>query len=248
MTASTPARSTAPLRRLPWATLTLAALACLVQTHAAWGQALEFHRPSVNTQGEVWRLFTAHLTHFSQDHLIWDVAALLILGLLAECENRRGFALTLAGSSLAIGLGVWALQPQFETYRGLSGLDSALYGLVCARLLLEGWRARHGFSVALGVLALAGFALKCGAELTSGSTIFANGLDETASASLPPRAFQSAPAPASYAPVPLAHLLGLLSGIAVAASEKIPRRLRSPIPSGKSLADFPQGGTGILPV
>jgi rhomboid family GlyGly-CTERM serine protease len=195
------------MRRLPWITLALAVLACLVQTSPALGAALEFSRTAVNTHGEVWRFLTAHLTHFGTDHLRWDVAALLILGVMAEHENRRGFAVTLLGSALAIGLGVWMGQPNFETYRGLSGVDSALYGLVCARLVRDGRRARHGFSIAVGVLALAGFALKCGAELTSGATVFANGGDA-----------------AGYSPVPLAHLIGLAAGIAGATWEHIKAR------------------------
>src|SRR5690606_34663144 len=109
----------------------------------------------------LWRLLTAHFAHFGADHLTWDVAALVILGSMAERDERRRFALTLAAAAFAIGVGVWAWQPQFETYRGLSGLDSALFGLVCARLVAEGWRVRHGFSIALGTLALVGFALKC---------------------------------------------------------------------------------------
>ncbi|MEY4489693.1 MAG: hypothetical protein RIQ79_2201 [Verrucomicrobiota bacterium] len=196
------------MRRIPWITLALAALACLVQASPALGAALEFRRAAVNTHGELWRLVTAHLAHFGADHLRWDVAALLILGVMAERENRRRFAFTLSVAALAIGLGVWLGQPHFETYRGLSGIDSALYGLVCARLLADGWRVRHGFSIAVGGLALAGFALKCGAELTSGATVFANAAAD------------------HYAPVPLAHLIGLAAGIAGATWEKLPRRKR----------------------
>ncbi len=225
-----------PLHRIPWITLLIAAFAGLVATSPAWGAALEFQRAAVTCRGELWRLLTAHLTHFGADHLAWDVAALLILGAMTECENRRGFALTIGGAALAIGLGVWMGQPQFETYRGLSGVDSALYGLVCARLLADGWRARHTFSIVLGGLALAGFALKCGAELTGGATVFAKSGDPGCVSVV------------AYAPVPLAHLIGLAAGIAGAGWERLPRRtprsakgstssLTGPCPGAAALVD-----------
>lgn len=184
------------MRRLPWITLALAGFACLAHASPALTAALEFRRAAVNEGGEWWRLLTAHLAHFGADHLRWDVAALLILGAMTERADRGRYALTLAAAALAIGAGVWAWQPQFASYRGLSGLDSALFGLVCGRLIADGRRARHGFSAALGALALVGFALKCGAELASGATVFA---DSTAG---------------GYAPVPLAHLIGLVVGLA----------------------------------
>lgn len=187
------------MRRLPWLTLALAGFACLVHTNPALTAALEFHRSTVNEDGQLWRLVTAHFTHFGANHLVWDVAALLILGTMAERDNSRHLAVTLAVAALAIGVGVWAWQPQFASYRGLSGLDSALFGLVCGRLVADGWRSRHDFSVAVGALALTGFALKCGAELASGATVFA------------------ADADAGYAPVPLAHVIGLVVGLASAA-------------------------------
>ncbi len=190
------------MRRLPWITLVLASLAGLAHASPTLTAAWEFHRAAVNEGGELWRLFTAHLAHFGADHLAWDVAALLVLGTMAEREDRRAFALTLALAATLIGLGVWLTQPALATYRGLSGLDSALYGLVCARLIATGRRQRHTFTVTLGAAALAGFALKCAAEFASGQTVFAAGAD--------------------YAPVPLAHLLGLLSGLTVAVLSRRP--------------------------
>ena len=186
------------MRRLPWLTLLVAALAGLVHASPVLTAACEFDRASV-ARGEVWRLFTAHLAHFGADHLAWDAAALLILGIMTEARDRRAFAATLGLAAFTIGAGVWLWQPQFTSYRGLSGLDSALFGLACARLVADGLRVRHAFSVSLGTLALTGFALKCGAELATGATVFADG------------------GGSAYAPVPFAHLIGLAAGIAAVA-------------------------------
>lgn len=183
------------MKRLPFVTLTLAAVAMALGLAPALADTFALDR-SAFTNGEVWRLLTGHLTHFDNDHLVWDVVALLVLGGLAELDSRRAVVWTLAIAAAAIGVSVVVLQPQFDSYRGLSGLDSALFGLVIARLGLDGWRQRHGFSMALAGLAGGGFLAKTGWEFAVGDTLFAVG--------------------ATYAPVPLAHLVGLLAGIGVA--------------------------------
>jgi rhomboid family GlyGly-CTERM serine protease len=187
------------LSRLPWLTFLLGGLALLAHASPALSSALELRREAL-AAGEGWRIFTGHLTHFGRDHLQWDLAALLLLGALSESRDRRRFAGTLSLAACAIGTAVIVWQPQFSSYRGLSGLDSALFGLVCVDQITEGRRARHAFSVWLGGLALSGFALKCGFEILAGTTVFADPA-------------QGAP----YHPVPLAHLLGALIGIGCGA-------------------------------
>jgi rhomboid family GlyGly-CTERM serine protease len=201
--------------RVPWLTLAFSALALAVHHIPALTLGWQFDRTAV-PHGQLWRFFTAHLTHFGTDHLRWDVIAFLVLGTMVERVSRSAFLLTLALSAALITLGVWIAQPQFTTYRGLSGIDSALFGFVVTHLLSEGRRARHGFSIAVGTLALTAFAAKCIFELTTQTTVFV----ETTTA---------------FAPVPLAHLIGLLAdaatvarGAAAASSEKkVGRGLRS---------------------
>lgn len=83
---------------------------------------------------------------------------------------------------------------QFD--RGLSGLDCALVGLLAASLL------RHGQPLAAGggVLVLIGFAAKCVFELVTAQTVFATG--------------------DGYAPVPLAHLMGLAAGLVASLARR----------------------------
>lgn len=183
------------MKRLPWFTLGFSALTLAVHFAPALGNVLQFDRAAV-AHGQVWRFFTAHLTHFGDDHLRWDLLAFVVLGSLAEGISRTAFLTTLGAAAPIITAGVWASQPQFATYRGLSGIDSALFGVVVASLFVAGWRDRHRFSIAIGGLALAGFAAKCAFELTTGGTVFV----DTGGA---------------FAPVPLAHLLGMLTGVAV---------------------------------
>ena len=91
---------------------------------------------------------------------------------------------------------LWCWQPQFAVYRGLSGLDSAFFGLLAASLLTRGQTP----ATIVGSLALAGFAAKSVFELATSQTVFAAGV--------------------GYAPVPLAHLVGLVSGIVVALAAR----------------------------
>jgi rhomboid family GlyGly-CTERM serine protease len=183
------------MKKLPRITLTLALLALGIATFPALTSLLELDRDALR-QGQLWRIATGHLTHFDWDHLTWDLCALLLLGTMAELEHRRAMAATLVASALTIGVAVLAFQPQFTHYRGLSGIDSALFGLVVTQLGLTGYRERHAFTLTIAALALTAFTLKCGFELTIAQTLFTTAT--------------------TYAPVPLAHLVGAATGVAVA--------------------------------
>jgi len=177
--------------RIPVVTLALAIVAVVVPLVPGWPAHLEFDRVAI-AQGEWWRGLTGHLTHFESNHLAWDVGALLLLGSAAERENRRRLVWTLLGSAAAISTAVWWWQPHFGQYRGLSGVDSALFGLVAGALV----RRRRFASTLVGSLALVGIAGKSALELATGSAVFATA--------------------GNYAPVPLAHLVGLAMGLAMA--------------------------------
>lgn len=186
---------TPDMKLIPWWTLAFSALAVAIHCIPALTLGWQFDRAAV-AHGQIWRFFTGHLTHFGTDHLRWDLLAFAVLGAMAERISRSAFLVTLALSASVISLGVWIAQPQFVTYRGLSGIDSALFGFVLADVLAAGLRQRHRFSIFVGTLALAGFAAKCAYELTTGGTVFVDSAG-------------------SFAPVPLAHLLGLAAGAGV---------------------------------
>jgi rhomboid family GlyGly-CTERM serine protease len=151
----------------------------------ALGDRLELDRAAV-ARGEVWRLLTCHWTHWTPDHLLWDSLAFLVLAFLCEARVGRGRLLAaVAGSALAVSAAVWFL-PEIETYRGLSGIDSALFVLLAVSLMRE--RPLAG-------LALAAFLGKSAWEVATGSTLFVDA--------------------ASFVPVPLAHLVGGAWGMIV---------------------------------
>src|SRR5262245_25514413 len=122
--------------RLPFVTLAVAGAATALHVSPTTTAHLQFDRAAL-AAGEWWRLFTGHLTHFDANHLVWDVGMLLALGFVTERESGSRCAWALALAAAAISGAVWWWQPQFTTYRGLSGLDSALFGLFAGKLLLR---------------------------------------------------------------------------------------------------------------
>ena len=181
----------------PALTLLLSAAAVLVMA-CGLSSALQYDRAAV-AAGEGWRLVTAHWTHWNFDHAAWDVVALLALGAVCERRDRRRFVATLAASIAAVGAGLWLLLPDMPTYRGLSGVDSALAGLLAASLLRESVAERRWSRAVIVVVVAGGFVVKTEIEMHAGSSLF---VDSGA---------------AGFVPVPLAHVLGAAAGVAVGA-------------------------------
>lgn len=179
--------------RFPTLTLLLSVLVIGLALTPGAAPALQFDRTALAT-GELWRGLTAHFVHFNSSHLVWDLLMLIVLGALTEQLSRRGLALTLAASALTISASVWIIQPSLATYRGLSGVDCALFGYVLASFLQRarqrGDRPLELVTIASGLFVLA----KTVFEFATGQTLFADTHDV-------------------FVPVPLAHLVGLLSGV-----------------------------------
>ena len=167
-------------------TLCVVAAAVLAGLVPGVAALLEYDRTAIEA-GELWRLVTCHLTHLSLDHLVWDGLTFLALGAACERRGRRGFVLALAASAVAIPAALFVLDPGLAVYRGLSGLDMALAGLLAACELERRPRVAGA--------ALAALAAKLVYELAAGGVLFVR-LDGAEA-------------------VPLAHLAGAAIGAAV---------------------------------
>ncbi len=152
---------------------------------------LQYDRTAI-LDGEIWRAFTGHITHWSQSHLFWDVLVFAVLAGIAESFNRWRFFLCLAVSSLVITLLNLALLPEMIYYRGLSGIDSALFMLLLSMFYRRN-RSINNRQKMLYVFPAALFIGKSTYELATGQTLFvqSSGL---------------------FISVPLAHLAGALVG------------------------------------
>jgi rhomboid family GlyGly-CTERM serine protease len=219
--------------RLPLATLCLSLLAVsawLVSPSASW---LEYHRGSI-AGGQLWRLLTGHWTHFSADHLRWNVVAFAILGAALERNGRRRFLVTALGAALLLPPALWLVHPELIRYRGLSGIDSALYGALAIQLV-RGRPDRRRWASPLAALVLLALLAKAGIELVFSTTLFVDAGDS------------------GFAPVPLVHLVGGIWGVIAGRIDlsRVPRRsprellagCRCPFEVGIGRRDGPAAGS-----
>jgi rhomboid family GlyGly-CTERM serine protease len=116
--------------------LLLPILVCLALsvTPDAFAAHLVYDREAI-LNGEVWRLWTAHLVHFSFQHAASDALVLLAATTLAQrLASPRMVCCTLAIGAPAISLGLLLAVPDMTEYRGASGL-AVMMSVLCAGLL-----------------------------------------------------------------------------------------------------------------
>lgn len=179
------------MKRFPWITVALVALSASASFIPA--EALEYDRARV-AAGEVWRLLTGQMVHWTARMASFDLGMLLGLGIWLEVRGDR----RLAVAALALGggltaLAVHALSPDLLTYRGSSGVASALFVLAAVRIA----KSPEPWSRALAITTVALFLAKAAFESLAGQTLFAG------------------PLPPGVRVVPLVHLLGGLAGAVV---------------------------------
>jgi rhomboid family GlyGly-CTERM serine protease len=165
----------------------------------AIGEALQFDRNAF-ANGECWRIFTGHLAHWNAEHLLWDVVVFAVLGALCEQRERRRYLLCLIAAAILIPLSILLLSPTIATYRGLSGLNAALFTLLAGRMLAEKWTTKEWRWVMILASLVICFGLKVGFEVIAGESIFVDGTS------------------ANFQNVPLAHIIGALVGLVLAGT------------------------------
>lgn len=178
---------------------------------------LEYDREAI-LHGELWRLVTGNLVHWSAEHFVLDVGAFIVLGLLYEPPFKRArmaFGSFLLFDALAIGAAMFALLPDMNVYRGLSGVDS---GAFAAALFVEAAQARRDprrwFFLAP---AIAVFVAKIGFECWTGELFFGtSSLGDLGQ------------------PVPLSHATGAVAALLYAVSVVILTRSQVLIRYGRS--------------
>jgi rhomboid family GlyGly-CTERM serine protease len=160
-------------RRLPNATLTLVVglAAVAIGCSPSLGALLQFDRAEIFA-GEIWRLATCYLTHWNADHLRWDL--LMFVGLGAVCEMRSPWRMRVCVATAAATVSglVYLVFPDVQAYRGLSGIDTALFTLLAIDLMREAWN-RQNYVLGLTALGLfVGLGLKTAFEAATGHTYF----------------------------------------------------------------------------
>lgn len=176
------------------ALLTLVAVAISLTPLLA--EACQMNRGAV-FGGSWWQTVTCHFTHWNLDHLFWDAIVFAGLGALCERRDRLSWAVCVGGSAIVIPLGLLALCPEMMTYRGLSGLDSAIFALFVVRSLKDSFQRNDRSGVLVYSAVSLGFAAKLAFESLTHSTFF---VDSSA---------------AGFVPIVEAHVLGAAIGAVV---------------------------------
>lgn len=177
--------------RAPWVTTSVAALALVASAAPGPVQGWLVYERQAILAGQVWRLWTGHLVHFSASHLAWDLLVVILAGTWIEEARfaRRGWFAFVAPAAVSLALLVG--EPHLRVYGGLSGLANGAVAFACA----SEWR-RSGRHRMLWVAVLSAMGLKIAWEYASGATLFAH--------------VNAVPVQA----VPLCHLAGALVGAA----------------------------------
>lgn len=194
----------ARLIRVAAAPIVLTSIAVIASLFPGVCDLLQFDRAAI-ARGEVWRVVTGNFVHWNADHLIWDSLMFFILGLAIELRSRHRhlesdsaignlFVLTTVASAIAVSACVWFFTP-LERYRGLSGIDSALFVLLAAWYLVDVIKSGAYSQAAIPSGLLLCFLAKIGYEIATGHTYF---VDSTA---------------AAFVPLPQVHLAGAGIGV-----------------------------------
>jgi rhomboid family GlyGly-CTERM serine protease len=158
------------VRRIPM-TLSLGILAVVIAGVPSAVELFQFDRAALQA-GELWRLAMCHLTHWNAEHLQWDLAMFLVLGAMCELRNPRQMWLCTVLAAACVSILVLFMFPGISAYRGLSGIDTALFTLLAIDLLRDA-RHQHNWLLAAATGGLLfGFIAKTTFEAVTGKSLF----------------------------------------------------------------------------
>jgi len=204
------------LMRLPWLSIGIAAACIANMVIPSLGALFIFDRIAV-ANGELWRIVTAHLVHYTDSHLIANLIVLLPAMVLVEMDSRKDLLRVLIVSAAAIGMAVFVLEPNLLHYAGASGIALALITYVALRGLAGTRRWRM---VCTTMLAVAGF--KLFAEIGFGWRWLEWGHVS------------------GIVTVTLAHLVGFASGLSIWLAQIVWSRDNSFVARGRAPMDQPR--------
>lgn len=133
--------------------------------------------------------------HWSLSHLFWDLMMFYCIGSLCEMQYPRTFMWVMLICGPIIPLSALLACPDLGSYRGLSGIDTALFGLLASHRLREAFDKRDTQGAIVNGLLLMAMVLKIIYELIWQHTLFAD--DST------------------FTPIASAHLVGAVIGVSV---------------------------------
>lgn len=169
---------------------TLTTIALLGFYSESLAQLLQYDRNLIEA-GQLWRLISCHFTHWTTEHAFWDISVFVILSYISMATNLKRYCTILIGSAVMVSLSVYLFNPEFIEYRGLSGIDSALFIDVIFSSISKDKRPLNR---SLNILILIGFSGKITYEFMTGCALFAD---------------------SGYTTLPVAHLAGAITAAVI---------------------------------
>jgi rhomboid family GlyGly-CTERM serine protease len=192
-------RAAGVLCRLPWLSVAVSLFSCFLAFSSGLSARLSL-LPGAVYQGEIWRLWTGHLTHFGRAHAVGDIAAFAVWAAALELGwNRRMLAQSLLGAGLLVAALVLATSPSAIEYRGLSAIDCALVAELITLGVADARQRRRPVLLFALTLWAAGLVAKTVFELLQGHAVLAPDLGH------------------GVALLPTAHIFGITAGIVLGA-------------------------------
>jgi hypothetical protein len=174
----------------------------IATTHSA--DRLEF-----TTRSSPLLAVTSNFTHWSINHLAWDLGAcVLLLSFLRRVSSSLKSVASCAIVT-AISAPIVAVHAAgFSSYRGLSAIAAMLFIYLAVLTVFDALERNDRATLLVGIVASLGFSGKIAVELLLGAPLFATHLGD------------------QVVPAPVAHLIGAVIGTTGALFEVLSRRGR----------------------
>lgn len=171
-----------------WGAVIALSVMCIVLQTLGLSDALAYQRSDI-ANGQLWRLLSGNFMHTNVWHLVMNLAGFWVVTFIHRMHYRAGgFMGLMLLLCLLQGLGLYLFVPSLLGYVGLSGALHGLFAFGALSDIRRGWRS--GWLLLVGVVA----------KVTSEQTL---GASNDVTALIGARVATEA------------HLIGLLSGIAL---------------------------------
>ena len=121
--------------------------------------------------GEIWRLFSAHIVHFSLSHLLCNLTVFVIAGGIIESKGDKIFGLLIFIASLLVSITLLVTEPEMSYYGGLSGLACSM-AVYVALFGLRETKPWNGFYWILLMLIIAKLSVESFTRIISDGNLF----------------------------------------------------------------------------
>ena len=111
-------------------TLFIVGISIIAYSCPQFSELLVYDRQAI-LSGELWRLITAPLVHFSVSHIFWDVSVFGIAGFAINASGFRNFWLVCSFAAVVPSLLFLMILPELARYGGLSGLATGAVAYFC---------------------------------------------------------------------------------------------------------------------